>query len=212
MITTKTVICTYCGKPKDIPISEYNRQTRKGRVNWFCSESHSSLYYHSFTKNKEITKVCPFCGKSFRTITGKNERTYCSSSCAAKATVNRDACRRGGLTSGHKYSNTESIARVLKSREAFKYVLLVEYLDALHISYEFEKVIGNRVFDLVLLDYKVCIEFDGPEHIEKTQHNNDLQKEEVANKAGYEVARVRCDVAEVVPSERIKDIIERYIN
>lgn len=192
---TITITCALCGKSKHISLSEYRRQTKKGRQNWFCSVSHAAIYNNEKIKNKTINKLCVFCGKEFTTLTGKYEKTYCSASCASKATCNIEACRRGGYNSLHSATNA---AGCLKHRELSKYKLLKEYLETHKLRYEFEKEICGSVFDLVLLDKNICIEFDGPYHRSEKQMITDAHKDKIAKVAGYTLIRIDCDANEVI--------------
>lgn len=202
---TKEVICAHCGKPRFVSVGEYNRQTKRGRVNWFCSDSHAALFYNESRKSRKFVKHCAFCNTPFETFEGKRERTYCSQSCASKATTNVEACRRGGKNSVH---GVEFVPQILKKREAFKYAKLEETLTDKKIPHEFEKLIGNRVFDLVFPDKKLCVEFDGPDHSSSAQKKTDNEKDEIAQCNGYQVIRVKCKQNSVIDPRIISPLIQ----
>ena len=198
------VVCAQCGKPKLVPIKEYNRQIKNGRTNWFCSASHAAMFYNENRKSKKIVKRCALCETPFETFEGKRERTYCSQSCASKATTNVEACRRGGKNSVH---GVEFVPKILKVRESFKYSKLEDLLTGKNISHEFEKLIGGKVFDLVLPDKKLCIEFDGPDHNRLTQRKIDSEKDEIARSNGYQVVRVACKQNSIIDPRSISQFI-----
>lgn len=155
-------------------------------------------------QNKKIVKKCAYCAKQFETTTGKNERTYCSASCASKATVNVEACRRGGRNSVH---GPEFAAGALKKREAYKYVKVNDLLNASGIEHEFEKLIGDRVYDLVLTDKKICIEFDGPDHKSAAQRRVDKVKDDNAALNGYRIVRIPCQSSSAIDPSAIRKMI-----
>ena len=198
------VICAQCGEPRLVPIKEYNRQTKLGRVNWFCSVSHAAQFYNEPRKSKKIIKHCEYCDEPFETFEGKREGTYCSQSCASKATTNVEACRRGGKNSVH---GVESVPKILKKREAFKYSELKKTLTDNGTSHEFEKLIGGRVFDLVLPDKKLCIEFDGPDHSRNDQRKSDSEKDDIAKRNGYRVVRIACKQNSVIDPSAISALV-----
>jgi very-short-patch-repair endonuclease len=84
-------------------------------------------------------------------------------------------------------------AEALRRREAWKYAELELALVGRDYAFEFE--LEGRVFDLALLDEKVLVEFDGPDHSGEKQHLDDQQKERIAEAAGFIVVR-----RQVVPS------------
>lgn len=201
---TIQVTCAYCNQPKMVRVAEYNRQTRLGRKLWFCTLSHAAMFFNESKKNRPILKTCPCCKTTFQTVEGKHERTYCSASCATKATVSNEARRRGGLNSVH---DVYTAARTLKSREAFKYVNVEKALNDRNIRHEFEMPIGDKVFDLVLTDERICVEFDGPNHRLKKEQERDKIKTETAEKHGYKVVRVQCGRMEIIDPTAVFKLI-----
>jgi very-short-patch-repair endonuclease len=86
---------------------------------------------------------------------------------------------------------------VLKKREDWKYALLRASLGAR--PHEFEYELGGYVFDLVLLDTRVLVEFDGPYHRYEPQLAIDARKSEIAAMNGFTLER-RTVAAAVVLS------------
>lgn len=64
--------------------SEYNRQIRRGSVNFFCTGKCSSIYASSFKKANVINFNCLNCGKLIQTTTKKRAAKTCSIQCAGK--------------------------------------------------------------------------------------------------------------------------------
>lgn len=77
-----------------------------------------------------------------------------------------------------------------KRREAWKYRELKAYLESKGIDYEFECPIEDRVFDLVLPDHGVIIEFDGSEHNNAYQKLVDQHKDRIAESNNYRIMRI----------------------
>ena len=91
-----------------------------------------------------------------------------------------------------------SVGASLKIREKYKYVLLEEFLNKSKVQYEFEFTLGNYVFDLLLFEEKIFIEFDSSYHNTMRQKKIDVKKEELATKNGFHVIRRRVGVGEII--------------
>jgi very-short-patch-repair endonuclease len=116
----------------------------------------------------------------------------------------REAQRRAGLANIHHLDNMNARAAGLLTREGWKYVLLEKVLLESGRSFSFEFPLGRFVYDLVLHDAGVIVEFDGPEHAAGYQSRIDQAKTAYAEDAGYAVVR-----REVVPRTVISpDTIE----
>ena len=91
----------------------------------------------------------------------------------------------------------------LKHREARKYKDVKNLLDSKGIRYEFEHQLNNFIYDLLLVDKDIVIEFDGREH----HYLDESSKEENAELYGYKLIRID------VPSNTVIDssLIEPYI-
>lgn len=95
---TKDCICDICGKTFQLTLRESEwRKKKTFRCSSFCAHSRSftedskklkSQKAKSFYKNRYITKSCPFCGVSFTTTAGKDQK-YCSKRCGGKSKANR---------------------------------------------------------------------------------------------------------------------------
>jgi hypothetical protein len=77
----------------------------------------------------------------------------------------------------------------LKTREAWKYVLLKEVLESEGVLHEFEFLLPGtrRVYDLALLADKTLVEFDGPKG---HGYEDDRVKDRLAREAGWGVLRI----------------------
>lgn len=193
-----TVQCAWCNRDKTIPLSEYNRRIKQGHTEFFCNNQ-CGAYFVNSKKDKlrrEIVKQCSVCGNTFTTISGKDERKCCSSTCAHRRpmTGERLSWSRKGAQRCHELHpnvlNIEATASALKKREAWKYKELKEYLESKDIDYEFECPIEDRIFDLVLPEHGVIVEFDGKEHGIAQQQLVDQHKNRVAESNNYRIMRI----------------------
>lgn len=179
------VVCENCGNPVWKEAREVKRSLKLGRK-FFCDSSCAAQSGNGPRRAKEIKLVCP-CGQEFVTNTKKKASKHCSPSCASKYSMTeerRDAQRQAGL---EHQGNLLSEAEVLKSREAWKYAALRQHLDGRPHEFEFE--LGPYVYDLVLFDTKVIVEFDGRYHEGSQQRGVDADKDAVARAAGYTILR-----------------------
>lgn len=181
-MATTMLICTNCGNSFQKNNGEYNRQLKRGRTNFFCSCKCAAKWANKSRKKPNIMKICPVCNKAFIATTKAKSATFCSRSCASKGSVN-DARREAGRKSAADHpikSDIDSISNILKRREAWKYEKLTSFLDFIDEKYEFERIIGHYVYDLVLIDRKMIFEFDGPNHkyldTDKDKTDNALQR------------------------------------
>lgn len=208
---TTSVSCAWCQAHSIKPLKEVARQLRKGRTTFFCDTKCAAFHHNSKRTDlvRELHKICPTCNESFITETGKLETTFCSRRCASLGSVT-DARREAGRLVGslyHARDATHVAELILKKRESFKYKFISEHLISLKVCHEFEKPIGNYVFDLVIEDSRLAIEFDGPDHSTKTQLDVDKAKSEVASSFGYTVVRIPVTPNEEVPVYKIAKYI-----
>jgi very-short-patch-repair endonuclease len=97
----------------------------------------------------------------------------------------------------------ENIAKGLKTREGWKYNLLKQHLESNNIAHEFEFIIENSIYDLVLFDLKIVIEFDGPYHA----FIDDDPKTQLAINNGWTIHRVKTGTSEELQIDLIKHLI-----
>ena len=80
-----SIKCTGCKISFLKTKSEYNRQLKKGKNNFYCSSAccgkHAS---NSRIKHSNIDKKCLFCEKIFSSTTHKGSKKCCSNGCARK--------------------------------------------------------------------------------------------------------------------------------
>jgi len=191
--------CNWCNKPFKKELKEVTRQWKKGRDVFYCSPSCAAKKGNEHRKAPEVEKTCPFCNKIFDTVSNKHERTFCSPSCASAGSVTeyrRYKARQVGLASVE--NNLISPEEALKKREAWKYVNVKNSLEDLNENFEFEYRMEDYIYDLALIDRKIFIEFDGPDHDGPVQTERDLLKSEFANKNGWEVKRIAVDSNSVI--------------
>lgn len=85
-ISMKTIElkCKYCGKSFTRAKKEYDRQTRKGRGNFYCSISCSTKDNLPTPKSKVVVRECLWCKTEFESSTKKRHRKCCSFICSRK--------------------------------------------------------------------------------------------------------------------------------
>ena len=209
------ITCAYCGKKSLKPAKEIERQKRKGRKKFFCDLSCTAKYKNLDKKKPVVKKVCPVCGKEFETSTRKKlNRTYCSRSCASKGSVTdyrRSKAREVGRELQKKYpsGSVEQIKKIMVSREKRKYAKIEEYLRKENIKHEFEFILGNKLYDLALIDLNILIEFDGKDHQLKKGEcfENDRLKDQIATKNGWAIKRVQVLNNEIIPVDKVKECL-----
>ena len=196
-----------CGKEFEKPLGEVNRRIKLGSTNFYCCAKCAGTNNSKRIK-PIITKVCPVCGNQFETKSGAKEATFCSRSCASKGSVN-DARRNAGKKSAIKNftpdtHNPNTIQKLLKQREEWKYIEIKNFLEFLNESFEFEYLIDKYIYDLALLDRHIFIEFDGPEH----KYLNETDKEQVALQNGWKIIRHKVHPNEVIKPDFLYSILK----
>jgi very-short-patch-repair endonuclease len=211
---TIEVVCSYCGKPVTKPLKEHARSIKRGRV-FYCNGSCAAAFFNSSKKIPDITKECIFCGKLFVTSGRKKlEADYCSRSCASSGSLTELRISSAKLWAKKNNRFLQNIgctdtSRILKKREAWKYVELEERLQ--NTPHEFEFFLKDFVYDLLIFDKNLIVEFDAPDHDGKTQRSIDTLKEKIANEEGFKVVRIKVERAEVIPGsvlDSLKDSLE----
>lgn len=136
--------------------------------------------------------VCPVCHKAFsRVVRYKPPPTFCSRGCASTGSVTpyrrRRAQEHGKRNLPHNASTT---AAALRSREAWRYEQVQEFLACKNVKHQFELPLGNFIYDLGLLQHKILVEFDGKDHTYESQRRLDERKDRYALNLGWTVKRV----------------------
>jgi hypothetical protein len=195
-MTFVKVKCSNCGKEFNKPLGEYNRRIKKGSIDFYCSSKCAGQSINAAKKKPDIEKECPVCHKKFITTTKAKGATYCSRSCASKGSVNEARKEAGRKTSklNFKPASVETIVNVLKKREAWKYKELKDFLDFKGEQYEFEYKIDNYIYDLVLFNKKIIIEFDGKEH----KYYDETDKNFTAISNGYKLYRIDVQPSSII--------------
>lgn len=83
-----------------------------------------------------------------------------------------------------------------------------DFLRELEIDHKFEHPLGSYVYDLVLTDKKIIVEFDGKYHVDRTQKSKDRVKADYARGLGYKVIRRTTKTNSVIPIETIRDLVK----
>lgn len=208
-----TITCTECGQTHEIAKKEYNRKIKKGKTNFFCSLNCGADYdnrenprFDPEQIKPKINKECPYCGTEFITKESSKERVYCSQFCSNKIITEKQ--KRIGRVMGLKHKNNLSdTAHTLLKREWPKYSQLSELLNSMGINHRFEVRIKNCIFDMLLKDYDLLVEFDGPDHDIGEQKQKDKQKEQIAHKCGYKVTRIPTEIKTAIEPEPVLNLV-----
>lgn len=193
---TISLRCCHCGITFEKPTNEVTRQRKVKGENtpFFCTISCGAIHNNAPRKIPVVTGVknC-VCGKTFETTTGA---TYCSRTCASLYSFSehrRQVLLRGSLLTrwdSERDDHLEHIAASLRVREWNKYDQLHGYLLRQGIPHHFEYHLPeiNRVFDLVLFDLNLLVEFDEPYHF--YNRKEDRSKDTQAMALGWNVHRL----------------------
>ena len=101
--------------------------------------------------------------------------------------------------------NSKTIAKGLKTREAWKYEKLEKILKDRDHEFEFE--LNGFIFDLILKDTNTIIEFDSNYHFSCVpQTELDHRKQKSAESAGYIVIRLTTERNQVIPASLIQGL------
>lgn len=117
------------------------------------------------------------------------------------SSARRNAQKQAGVE--HR-DNLIDASTALRNREAWKYVALQQSLA--ERPHQFEFPLGGYVYDLVLFDTMVVVEFDGPDHGYNSQKVIDTDKESVAKSAGYILLRRGIKPATVIDPSTIEGL------
>lgn len=204
--------CDWCRNSFEKYSGEVKRQIKKGRKYFFCTRSCGMHYNNSNRPDRriEVEKICPYCKKSFNTMSGSKSSTFCSASCASKGSMyehRREAQRKSGRAS----SNLITVVESLKLRESWKYKKLSTFLDMMEEVHEFEYSLKNAVYDLALIDRKILIEFDAKYHEGSKQAKRDREKDIMANKHGWDIIRISTPSNAVIDPELLYEIVKPKI-
>lgn len=128
-------------------------------------------------------------------------REHCSASCASANSVTEHRRYMNKLGGIDKRSNLLPTQDVLLKRESWKYVLIKKHLDRNNEEYIFEYALGPYVYDLLLVNRRQIIEFDGEYHKTPNQRRVDVKKDLYAGQLGFSVVRCIVSKNSVIPVE-----------
>jgi very-short-patch-repair endonuclease len=200
--------CPACKEDFKKEQKEITRQLKKGRKNFFCSLNCAAIFREE-ERIEILFKVCPECKTEFQVQnTVKKNKTFCSRGCASSGSMTEFRLNKAKETGKSSFlfrngNTVENIAKRLKTREGWKYNLLKDYLEVNNIAHEFEFIIENSIYDLVLFDLKIVIEFDGPYHA----FIDDDHKTQLAINNGWTIHRVKTGTSEELQIDLIKHLI-----
>ena len=193
------VRCSYCKElfeKKDV--NEFYRRIALGYTDFYCNLSCNAKARNQKYRNKEADVNCKYCGNTFTTTIrqdGSQDKTFCSRSCASAGSVTdarRQRMSEGGKIGGSMTGNADNISKLLKSREAWKYVQCRTLLESFGLNFEFEYPIDDAVFDLALPDNMILIEFDGDNH-QYEELIRDAEKDVIASSNGWTLHRISVE-------------------
>jgi very-short-patch-repair endonuclease len=125
------------------------------------------------------------------------DRWRCRCSCGRERLARRSSLTRGTATGCHTCQRSSQVtyeqrldatAAALRSRNALLYADIRRALEGR--AFEFEFVLAPFIFDLVLHDKKLLIEFDGPHHNTSRSRSYDADKDQLARRHGFQVIRI----------------------
>ena len=210
MPTMVALECFWCGNEFNLRVAEVNRRLKDGADRFFCSRSCSAKCGNEErgNKRKQITKTCPQCLESFETTTGAHEATFCSRGCASKGSVTEHRRRRAReMGKRNLRHDTATLAASLRSREYWKYKRLETFLLFEQEVFEFEHVVGDYIFDLALPNRMILVEFDGPDHANTWQAEQDKDRDEEAANAGWDIFRIPVTPNTQINPEVLYDLL-----
>lgn len=196
------VRCDGCGAQVNKPAGEVRRAQKLGR-RLFCSRSCTAKTANAPKRAQPLTMTCP-CGQTFQTSTHNKAKRHCSRACASTYSMT-EARREAASAAGKRHSkNLCSPSEALRRREGWKYAALAQALGDRPHQFEFE--LDSFVFDLALLDTKVLVEFDGPDHQDKPTRERDAIKLKVAKRAGWRLERRAVRRLAIIHPESIEGL------
>lgn len=197
-MTMVKLICSNCGIEFEKSLGEYNRRIKLGSRDFYCSSKCAGKRINEAKKKPIVQKICPVCNQVFSTTAKAKGATYCSRQCASKGSVNENRRRAGRYAAKLNFTpdthSAYNISKVLKKREAWKYKDIKAFLDFQKENYEFEYAIDGFICDLVLIDRKIAIEFDGPDH----NYINELEKENAIINKGFALHRISVKPSTII--------------
>lgn len=195
------VCCALCGTAFELVAWRFRMKVRArpGNTLFFCSRRCAVVHRnknpdHPGHQSCKITYQCKFCGEDFTTATGA---TYCSHSCAARAT-----------TRGVPRKPTGRVpAESLLAREGWRYKVLAGALEAVDEDFKFEFTVGQGSFDLCLTRRRLLVEFDEPKHADKACQRRDRTKELDALHFGWSVLRLSAISGSIIDPDPLFRIL-----
>lgn len=125
------------------------------------------------------------------------DRWRCRCSCGKERLARWSALTRGAAVGCHTCRRSSQVtyeqrlratAAALRARNALLYADIRRSLEGR--AFEFEFVVSPFIFDLVLHDKKLLIEFDGPHHSTSRHQSYDAEKDRLAKQHGFQVIRI----------------------
>lgn len=201
------VTCAACGASVSKATKEVARSQRLGR-SFFCNLSCAAIHRNAATRSVAITAACPHCNTKFDTTTHNKAARFCSRSCASAGSKTEHRVQRAKEQSQRNFVVGPSHASMLP-REGWKYTALEQRLQEFGVHFEFEGQIAgcSYVYDLVLADRRLLVEFDGPYHRSPSQRAADAHKEEAALLHGWRVLRVPVAADAIIASDALDDVL-----
>jgi very-short-patch-repair endonuclease len=202
---TVTLDCAECGKSFEKVRGEHARRLREGAEKFFCSISCGAANSNSLKQSEVLDIKCWHCGTMFKAKGNSKTPIYCSRSCASSGSMTDYRRQKASETAKGLKHDAVLIAASLRSSQGWKYEEVEAYLKSQGIEHQFEVPLENRIFDLAIPSQKLYVEFDAKYH--KYVGHIDKEKNELAEKHGWKVLRVKHDPNSVI---RLKDFLEKF--
>jgi len=142
-------------------------------------------------------------------MTGAKSATFCSRGCASAGSVTEKRRRRAReISETNLLHDIHTIASGLRSREAWKYRKVREFLEFQKEPHEFEFVLGSNIHDLALTERKVIVEFDGHNHNLAEQSEEDMRRDTDVLSMGWDVHRVSVPMNQQIEPSVLYGILQ----
>lgn len=207
-----TIVCDECGASTEKLAAEINRQIKRGASRFFCTVQCAGKRVNDKKRSESIVKQCLRCGKNFASTTKSKASSHCSRGCASANSVTQyrlDKVRETIKIHGTALNGVTPA--LMKKREGWKYVDVQDVLTRKNERHEIEAQIDGEgpIFDLLLPDKLLVIEFDGPYHTGAKQLGADAANERYATERGWTVVRIKTPAMAVFDASEVIRLLDK---
>lgn len=215
-MATTSLRCPICAKYFEKENKEINRRRNEMGLSvlFYCSISCGAVAANAPRKIERqfFVKNCR-CGRMFETT--EENVCNCSRRCASLFSFNENrkqalnsATSNGVSTRFTRENSLERSSDGLRKREWYKYSAIHNFLMSFYIPHCFEFLVPNSryIYDLVLFDSSLLIEFDEIHHV-KRKETDDL-KDNTALANGWNICRLDVNgIASPFPPSLITPLV-----